>query len=452
MTTNATSLRGVVEGAVLEAGDDGYDEACAIWNAVIERKPRLIVRCVGVGDVAAAVRHARDNHLEIGVRCGGHGILGTAVPDDGLMIDLTPLNAVRVDPQTRRARVRGGALLGLLDQAAQQHGLATTAGNVSHTGVGGLTLGGGMGWLARQYGLSCDNVVSFEVVTADARTVRASATENPELYWGLRGGGGNFGVVTDFEFALHPVAGQTIVADFWFSLDTAPDVFRRWRDLNAEAPREATFTASVTEKDGQPMASVGLVWAGAPDAGKSYVPALRALGEPLGERVDELSYVDLQRMDDNVMGHRFRRYWKGHYLQSMPDEAIEAYLLRGTGDGRGEHLPNASLQAYGGAIAEVPDDDTAFSQRDTLFEFVTAAKWEDPAEDESRMAAARRYAASLDSFASGAYVNVLTDEGQAGVQRAYPPEKLARLTALKDQWDPDNVFHLNQNIRPSGGQ
>jgi FAD/FMN-containing dehydrogenase len=452
MARIATSLRGIVEGPVLEAGDDGYDEACAIWNAMIERKPRLIVRCVGVDDVAAAVRHARDNDLEIGVRCGGHGILGTAVPDDGLMIDLTPLNALRVDPQTRRAWVQGGALLGLLDQAAQQHGLATTAGNVSHTGVGGLTLGGGMGWLARQYGLSCDNVVSFEVVTADARTVRASATENPELYWGLRGGGGNFGVVTDFEFALHPVAGQTIVADFWFDLDTAPDVFRQWRDLNAEAPREATFTASVTEKGGQPMASVGLVWVGAPDDGKAYVPALRALGEPLGERVNELSYVDLQRMDDNVMGHRFRRYWKGHYLQSMPDAAIEAYLLRGTGDGRGEHLPNASLQAYGGAIAEVPDGDTAFSQRGTLFEFVTAAKWEDPAEDESRMGAARRYAASLDSFASGAYVNVLTDEGQAGVQRAYPPDKLARLTALKDEWDPDNVFHLNQNIRPSGGQ
>ena len=452
MTTNATSLRGVVDGAVLEAGDDGYDEACAIWNAMIERKPRLIVRCVSVGDVAAAVRHARDNDLEIGVRSGGHGILGSAVPDDGLMIDLTPLNAVRVDPQARRARVRGGALLGLLDQAAQEHRLATTAGNVSHTGVGGLTLGGGMGWLARQYGLSCDNVVSFEVVTADARTVRASATENPELYWGLRGGGGNFGVVTDFEFVLHPVAGQTIVADFWFGLDTAPDVFRLWRDLNAEAPREATFTASVTEKDGQPMASVGLVWVGPPDAGRAYVPALRALGKPLSERVIELSYVDLQRMDDNVMGHRFRRYWKGHYLQSLPDEAIEAFLLRGTGDGSGQHLPNASLQAYGGAIAEVPDGDTAFSQRNTLFEFVTAARWDDPAEDESRMAAARRYATSLDPFASGAYVNVLTDEGQAGVQRAYPPDKLARLTRLKDQWDADNVFHLNQNIRPSGDQ
>ena len=442
MTTNATSLRGVVDGAVLEAGDDGYDEACAIWNAMIERKPRLIVRCVS----------ARDNDLEIGVRCGGHGILGSAVPDDGLMIDLTPLNAVRVDSQARRARVRGGALLGLLDQAAQEHRLATTAGNVSHTGVGGLTLGGGMGWLARQYGLTCDNVVSFEVVTADARTVCASATENPELYWGLRGGGGNFGVVTDFEFVLHPVAGQTIVADFWFGLDTAPDVFRLWRDLNAEAPREATFTASVTEKDGQPMASVGLVWVGPPDAGRAYVPALRALGKPLSERVIELSYVDLQRMDDNVMGHRFRRYWKGHYLQSLPDEAIEAFLLRGTGDGSGQHLPNASLQAYGGAIAEVPDGDTAFSQRNTLFEFVTAARWDDPAEDESRMAAARRYATSLDPFASGAYVNVLTDEGQAGVQRAYPPDKLARLTRLKDQWDPDNVFHLNQNIRPSGDQ
>src|SRR6266702_3589942 len=289
MTTNATSLRGVVEGAVLEAGDDGYDEACAIWNAMIERKPRLIVRCVCVGDVAAAVRHARDNHLEIGVRCSGHGILGTAVPDDGLMIDLTPLNAVRVDPQTRRARVRGGALLGLLDQAAQQHGLATTAGNVSHTGVGGLTLGGGMGWLARQYGLSCDNVSAFEVITAEGNLLRASDTDNPDLYWGLRGGGGNFGIVTEFEFRLHPIGTQALVAEFYYRPEDAPAVMRGWRDLNATAPWQATFTAWAgrsgaaflpPDVQGRPMANVGLVWIGDPDYSRPFVESMQGLGRP----------------------------------------------------------------------------------------------------------------------------------------------------------------------------
>jgi FAD/FMN-containing dehydrogenase len=357
---------------------------------------------------------------------------------------------VRVAPRARRAWIAGGALLGALDRATQEHALATTAGNVSHTGVGGLTLGGGMGWLARQFGLSCDNVVSFEMVTAEGTTVRASATENDELYWGLRGGGGNFGVVTQFEFQLHPVAGEALVVDLFFELDDAAAVLRGWRELNALAPRQATFTAWVGDIDGRPRASAGFVWIGLPDQGRSLISPLRSLGHPVAERVEELTYVDLQRMDDTVEGHTLRRYWKGHYLRALPDEAIEAFLLRGTADGRGDLLPAASLQAYGGAIADVPDDATAFSHRDTLVEFVAAARWTDPAEDGSRMAAARRYAESLDRFASGAYVNVLTDEGQAGVRRAYPPGKLARLTALKDTWDPDNVFHLNHNILPSG--
>jgi FAD/FMN-containing dehydrogenase len=443
------SLSSKVEGQVLAPGDDGYDRARAVWNAMVDRRPRLIVRCAAVGDVVAAVRHARDNDLEIGVRCGGHGILGLAVPEGGLMIDLTPMGGVQVDPQRRRAWVQGGALLGAVDQATQGYALATTAGNVSHTGVGGLTLGGGMGWLARQFGLTCDNVVSFEVVTADGGTVRASAEEHPDLFWALRGGGGNFGVVTQFELRLHPVAGRTLLARLGFALDDAVEVFRGWRDLCRSAPRQATFAASVGELDGRPVGSVGFVWVGDPDEGRRWLAPLQALGRTVVERVEELPYLALQRIDDTIEGHALRRYWKGHYLYSLPDQAIEAFLLRGTADGRGDLLPAADLQAYGGAIADVPDGDTAFSHRGTQYEFVAAARWSDPTEDEPRLAAARRYAVSLEPFAGGAYVNALTDEGQAGVRRAYPPEKLARLTAVKDAWDPDNAFHLNHNVRPT---
>jgi FAD/FMN-containing dehydrogenase len=448
----ARSLAGKVEGQVLLPGADGYDPARAVWNAMVDRRPRLIVRCAAVGDVVAAVRHAREHDLEIGVRCGGHGILGLAVPEDGLMIDLTPMGGVRVDPQRRRAWVQGGALLGAVDLATQQHGLATTAGNVSHTGVAGLTLGGGMGWLARQFGLTCDNVVSFEMVTADGQTVRVTADEHPDLFWALRGGGGNFGVVTEFEFQLHPMAGRTLLVSLGFALDDAVDAFRGWHDLCHTAPRQATFTASVGDVDGRPVGSVGFVWIGDPDEGRQWLGPLQALGRPVTERVEELSYVALQRIDDTIEGHALRRYWKGHYLYSLPDEAIEAFLLRGTPDGRGDMLPAAEIQAYGGAIAEVPDAATAFSHRATEYEFVAAARWTDPTEDRARLAAARRYAASLEPFAGGDYVNTLTDEGQAGVRRAYPPEKLARLTAVKDAWDPDNVFHLNHNIRPTNRQ
>ena len=443
---------------VLLPHDEGYDQARAVWNAMIDRRPQLIAQCTSTPDVVAAVRFAREHDLEIGVRCGGHSVLGLCVPDGGIMIDLTPMGAARVDPAQRRAWVQGGALLGALDRAAQEHGLATTAGNVSHTGVGGLTLGGGMGWLARQYGLSCDNVTGFEVVTADGSVVRASATENPELFWGLRGGGGNFGIVTDFEFQLHPIGTQALIAEFFFRPEDAPPVFAGWRDLNAGASRRATFTAWAgqsasaalpTELRNQPLTNVGLVWIGDPAECASLLAEMRALGRPVAERVEELSYLRLQTMDDSVEGHTLRRYWKGHYLGGLPDDAIRAFVTRGAGDGQGEHLPGVSLQAYGGAISDVPDDDAAFSQRATQFEFVAAARWTDPDEDDVRMSVARQCAASLDPFAVGAYVNVLSDEGAAGVRRAYPPHKHARLTALKDVYDPENVFHLNQNIAPS---
>ncbi|MGH3382958.1 MAG: FAD-binding oxidoreductase [Nocardioidaceae bacterium] len=457
--TNVVAAWESIEGDVLLPGTAGYDKARTVWNAMVDRRPRMVVRCRSAADVAAAVRAARADGLEVGVRCGGHGILGKAVPDDGLMIDLTPMGDVRVDPQRRRAWVQGGAMLGALDLAAQQHGLATTAGNVSHTGVGGLTLGGGMGWLARQLGLSCDNVVAFEMVTAEGSLVRASADENPDLYWGLRGGGGNFGVVTEFEFRLHPVGTRALVAEFFYPVDDALPVLRGWRDLAAQAPREATFTAWVgdagpaptlpPELHGTVLANAGFVWVGDVAAGRRLVPTLRELGTPAAERVVEPSYVDLQQMDDTLEEHALRRYWKGNYFRELPDEALELFLRRGTADGRGDGLPAASIQAYGGAIADVPEDATAFSHRATKFECIAAARWTDPAEDDDRMAAARTYSATLEPFASGAYVNALGDEGQAGVRRAYSPDKLARLTALKDTYDPDNVFHLNQNIPPS---
>ncbi|GAB2558933.1 FAD-binding oxidoreductase [Kribbella endophytica] len=418
---------------MLQAGDPGYDEARTVWNSMVDRRPSFIARCASTMEVAAAVRFARSRSLEIGVRCGGHNIAGLAVPDGGLMIDLTPMGGVRVDPERRLAWVQGGALLGELDKAAQEFGLATTAGNVSHTGVGGLTLGGGMGWLARRFGLACDNVVSYEVVTADGEVVRASAEENAELFWGLRGGGGNFGIVTSFEFRLHAVGTSALVAEFSYAADEGFDVLAGWRELSASAPREATFTAHVVGD----VVRVGFVWVGDPIVGASLLPALRGLGSVVDEVVEEMSYLTLQTRDDNVQGHRYRRYWKGHYFKALPDEALLA-LLRNPGIG-------ASLQAYGGAIAEVPDADAAFSHRDTAFEFVTATRWEDPADDAARIAMVREYAAGLEPYASGAYVNTLNGEP---VRRAFPAAKLARLRALKTVWDPANVFHLNQNILP----
>ena len=445
-----------IAGRVIEPGDDGYHAARTVWNGMIDRKPAVIVACTSTGDVVAALRFARDAELEIGIRCGGHSIAGLAVPDRGLMLDLSPMNAVRVDPDRRRAWVEGGALLGVLDEAAQRNGLVTTAGNVSHTGVGGLTLGGGMGWLARQLGLTCDNVASYEMVTADGMVLRANDRENADLYWGLRGGGGNFGVVTRFAFHLHALDTRALSVELYFPLDEAEAPLRRWRDLLGEAPRQATLTAWVgTAGDwphlplalrGQPMANVGYVWVGDPDEGRKFLPALRGGFTPAAQIIDELTYLDLQRRDDSPQGHSYRRYWKGHYIREFNDGAVRQFLAREASG----FAPSASLQAYGGAIADVPDDESAFSQRDALVELVVAARWSDPAEDAERMSAARRYAALLQPYASGAYVNTLSDEGQHGIRRAYPPNKLARLTALKDHYDPHNIFHLNQNIRPTG--
>ena len=442
-------------GEVVEPGDAEYDAHREVWNATVDRRPAVIARCASADDVAAAIRHGRERGLDIAVKCGGHSVLGLSVPEGGLMVDLTPMGAVTVDPAARRATVQGGALLRALDEATEPHGLATTAGNVSHTGVGGLTLGGGMGWLARRCGLACDNVEAYTVVTADGRTVRATATEHPDLYFALRGGGGNFGVVTEFTFRLHPTIGDALVVELTFDAADASAPMRAWRDLLADAPREATLTAdAVTSPDGRPVVVIGFVWVGDVAAGRRYLATFRdAIGTPSAENVEDVRYTDLQRAGDEYHHHGRRRYSTGHYLPSLPDEAIDAFLSRGIPAGAPEpdwtRQPGAGFQVYGGAIADVGADEAAFDFRDTLVEWFGGSTWDDPAEDTERMAAARAWGAALDPFASGVYVNVIADEGTTGVRRAYRPEKFARLQAIKREWDPDNVFHLNQNIPPA---
>ena len=409
-------------GTLIEPGDAEYDGHREVWNAMVDRRPALIARCTSSADVATAIRHARERGLEIGVKCGGHSVLGLSVPHDGLMIDLTPMSGVRVDPDARRATVGGGALLRFLDQAAQAHGLATTAGNVSHTGVGGLTLGGGMGWLARQAGLACDNVEAYTVVTAGSEILRATATDHADLFWALRGGGGNFGVVTEFEFRLHPVAGHALAVELAFDAADAFEPMRRWRDLLSDAPRQATLTADAFTVDDRPTVSIGYVWVGDPDEGMAYLPTMRSIGQPREESVQPMSYLALQSIGDDNHVHGKRRYSAGHYLTELSDEAIEAFLSRGAADGADwTRVAGGGFQAYGGAIGEIANEDSAFSHRDAVVEFFAGFTWTDPAEDEERMAAAR----------------------------AYGDAKLARLSTLKRRYDPDNVFHLNQNIVPA---
>ncbi|HEX6139802.1 MAG TPA: FAD-binding oxidoreductase [Candidatus Limnocylindria bacterium] len=454
----AADLRRVLRGRVIAPGERDFDSARHVWNAMVDKRPALIAQPLDAADVAKAIGYARAAGMEVGVRCGGHSVTGISVPDGGLLIDLERISEVRVDVERRTARVGGGALLRDLDRATVPHRLATTAGNVSHTGVGGLTLGGGMGWLARQFGLACDNTLSYTLVTADGEVLTVSQHQDADLFWGLRGGGGNFGVVTEFTFRLHPIVDRALSVDVFFAPEQGTDVLRAYAAWAPGAPRECIPTAWAgtagdwpflpEELRGQPLVAAGYAWVGDPQEARALIPAIRAFGRSLAEATDETSYLELQSGSDAPMRHGMRRYWKGHYLRELSDEAIGAFLARG-GDGA-TFRPGGSLQGYGGAIGEVGIGDSAFSHRDARFEFVTLAGWEDPAEDAARIEAMRGYARSLEPFASGVYVNGLNDEGPDGIRRAYYEQTLDRLVALKDRLDPGNVFHLNHNVRPSG--
>jgi FAD/FMN-containing dehydrogenase len=454
-------LGGSFHGELLLPTSHGYDDARRLWNGAVDRHPACIARCAGVADVVAAVRFARERDLEIAVRGGGHNVAGTAVCDDGLVIDLSAMRAVLVDAAGRTAWVQGGALWGDVDRETQAHGLATTGGIVGHTGVAGLTLGGGIGFLMRKHGLAVDNLLAADVVTAEGSVVRASAEEHPDLFWALRGGGGNFGVVTSFRFALHPV-GPTVMAGpvFWAADDTA-DVLRLYRDFAAEAPDELGSVVRLGTVPPLPVIPRHLHWrpavaviccfAGALDDGERAVRALRRFGTPLVDLLAPSPYAAFQGgLDDSVL-HGWHYYWKATNLAGLSDDAIAVVAEHAYAAGSPRSY--AALFHMGGAVARVPHDATAYPARDVAHNIIVDAVWL-PDEPEEHAAAetawARRFVQALEPHsAGGVYVNFLDADEDAGrVREAYGDQTYRRLAEVKSAYDPDNAFRHNQNIQP----
>lgn len=452
------TLRTAMTGAVLVPGDAGYDEARSLWNGEIDHRPAVVARCTSAADVMAALECGRRTGLEIGVRGGGHGYAGAAAPDGGLMIDLSGMNTVSVDPVARRARVGGGATLADLDAATQEHGLAVTGGTVSHTGVGGLTLGGGFGWLARQFGLSCDNVVSVEIVLADGRCVRADAANHPDLHWAVRGGGGNFGVVTEFEFALHEVGPIVHVGMLLYELDRGEEVTRLARDVMTSLPRQ--FGAAIAGINAPPAPFVppehhfapvvGALVVGfgtAEEHARAIEPLLAA--SPLVEMIAPMPYVAVQQMLDEGGPWGVHSYGKALYVDELPDEALDTYVRQV----RAKRSPMSQMLLFrlGGAYSDVTDDNTAFGGRRSAGWAVVIDAF---GADAAMLAPDRDWVrASWDrmrSFAaSGAeYVNLMVEYDESRIRATYGA-KYDRLAEIKGRYDPENLFHLNANIKPA---
>jgi len=444
-------------GEILERTDPGYDVERRLWNAMIDKRPALIARCRSTGDVVAALAHARKEGLEVAVRGGGHSVAGLSCTDGGVMIDLRPMHDVVVDPQARRARVQGGALLRHLDRATHEHGLATTGGMVHHTGVGGLTLGGGFGWLGRMHGLSCDNLASAEVVTASGDVVRASDEENADLFWGIRGGGGNFGIATEFEFRLHPI-GPVLSVQLRYSAEDALIVMRAYREVMGSAPPELCSLVGIETGRGsgrlEDSGSAGrelylwYTYAGADlEQGERLGARLRRVARPLADQVDVMSYPELQSATGEGSGPGRRHYWKGSLMWELSDAFMDAFVERGLMTGGGSGIELFSL---GAAISRVGEDDSAYSNRGATFDLLPAATWDDSADDARNISLARENWEALAPFArSAVYVNDLGADVHERVREVYGSGKFERLAALKARWDPDNTFHLNANIAPT---
>ena len=458
MTTEAMSgLRARFRGALVQPGEEGYEEARRVWNGAVDRRPRVIARCVGADDVAEAVRFAREHDLVVSVRAGGHSIAGLAVCDDGLMIDLSLMKAIRVDPAARTVKAAGGVLWGELDRATQPFGLATTGGIISHTGIAGLTLGGGLGHLMRKHGLTVDNLLSVDVVTADGQLVHVDATSDPDLFWGLRGGGGNFGVATRFEYRLHPVGPMILGGPILWPMDAAGDVLRFVRDFALEAPDELGVTVGLVpappapfvpvERFGKPVAALIVSWVGDPAEGAAALAPLRAIGTPIADAVRPMPYVALQSMLDGGAPHGRHYYWKAHRLPKLTDDVIGVFLERM------ESMTGPFCQingwAVGGAVSRVAEDATAVGDRNPGFEISLTAGWtpsDAPGDHHKRWV--RDGWEALRPYGDGVYANFISDEGAAGVEYAYG-QRLDRLRAVKDRHDPENFFRMNANIAPT---
>ena len=448
-------------GEMLLPASPGYDTARSIWNGAIDRHPACVARCSGVADAVAAVRFAREHDLEIAVRGGGHNVAGTAVCDDGVVVDLSAMRGVRVEPAERTAWVQAGALWADVDHETQAHGLATTGGIVGHTGVAGLTLGGGIGFLMRKHGLVVDNLIEAEVVTAEGSIVRASADEHPDLFWALRGGGGNFGVVTSFRFALHTV-GPTVMAGpiFWAADDTA-DVLRFYRDFAAEAPDELGTVVRLgtvpplpvipEELHWRPAIAVICCYAGAVEDGELAVRALRRFGTPLVDLLAPSPYASFQGGLDDTVRHGWHYYWKATNLAGLSDDVIA--VVADHAYAAGSPRSYATMFHMGGAVARVPHDATAYAGRDVAHNIVIDAVWLPDESKERAMAEtawARRFLQALEPHrAAGVYVNFLdSDDDSSRVREAYGDQIYSRLAEVKAEYDPDNAFHHNKNIQP----
>ena len=437
-------------GEIVRPDDPGYDAARAVWNSMIDRRPALVVRPTGTDDVVAALRFAREQDLIVAVRCGGHSIPGFSTCDDGIVIDLSQIRGVDVDPERRTARVRGGSLLAELDDAAQAHGLVCPVGVVSHTGVAGLTLGGGMGRLQRKLGLTIDSLLGVELVTADGQVVRASEDENPELFWGMRGAGANFGIVTSFEFRLHPLQGTVTHGMVTHPIERAEELAERYRELVEEGPDElwTSFGMGVGADARGPTASVSVLHSGSPADAERDLAGLRALNDPLEDSVESKPYIATQRLFDAPMEWGQRFSMKSSFLASLPDE-----LVRDWAD-QVSRIPDGaeggfSVWAWGGAIATVSEEDTAFTGRDAAHWAGAEIAWNDGALDDVCRSWARAAVDTAAPHASvGRYVNDVTEVGRDVARMIYGDAKYERLVALKREWDPDNVFRLNQNITP----
>jgi FAD/FMN-containing dehydrogenase len=450
-------LRESVRGRVITPQDDGYAAACAVWNGMYDgKRPAVIVRCAGTADVIAAVGFARSNDLDIAVRGGGHSIAGFSTCDGGIVIDLGDIKHVRVDPHARRAHVGGGATWSDVDGETQAHGLATTGGLVSSTGVAGFTLGGGIGWLMRKHGLACDNLVGADVVTADGKLVHASETENADLFWGLRGGGGNFGIVTDFELELHPVGPTVYAGAIFYPADADADLLRLFGEWSESAPDDITAIVNLTTAPplpvipeawhGKKVAAFLAMSTGAADEAEKLVADFRTVAAPIADLLGPIPYLGMQTLIDPLWPKGIRSYFKATNLARL-DGALIDELVRMHGEAPG---PQCEIHVHqmGGAVGRVPEDATAFSERSIPFLLNVVTGWQNAEATDAHVAWTRSVIEAASGSSTGrAYVNFLTD-ADAGAS-AYGREGYERLVALKDGYDPTNVFHLNQNVAPS---
>ena len=450
-----SSLREKFNGDLLRPLDAGYDSARSIWNGMFDRRPALIARCAEVADVQLAVRTASELGVLTAVRCGGHSLAGFSTCDGGLVLDLSKMRQVTVDPEQRRARFSGGCLLGSIDTATQKAGLVFPSGVVSHTGASGLVLGGGTGWLTRRFGLSCDNVEGFTLVTANGSLVRAKAKENPELYWALRGGGGNFGVVTEFEVRLHPLSSVVLAEGLCLESQIRP-LLHFWRDFMAQAPLDLKWNVDLRlaphadkvppELRGRPVAGNSLVWTGDPATGQPYLKRALSLCHPDSVKSRALSFLNLQTMADSDFPHGRRYYTKSGYFSYLDDTSVDRLVEAVT------KIPSAQTQiefAYlGGAAGQVAANETAFGDRSAPFIMNLLANWADPGDDAANIAWVKQLFQTLrPGMKPGVYINFMSGDEQDRVPEVYQ-ERLQRMSAVKAHFDPKNFFRLNQNIAP----